>query len=184
MTTQGPYSPSTMQTYGVAGGVSWNNPTNVGSSNNSYATASLRNKGTDYLFCMNFGFSVPDNAIIDGFIGECEGNSTTGTSRSYLVKLIKGGLLVGNSFATTTVFPVSDSYLTYGGASELGGVSWTAANVNATDCGWAIAIEDVSGGSAVISVDHIRLSVVYHLPTGTLEKDFRGIMRGVMRGAA
>jgi hypothetical protein len=72
------------------------------------------------------------------------------------VRLLKNGVIAGNNLANTTEWPTTEAYVTYGGATELWGQTWTLADVNASNFGVAIATQ-VQGGTA--QVDHVRITV-------------------------
>lgn len=123
--SSGPNNPSTAGTEAGGGTVDWTSPTNIYSSDNNRATASL-GKGiiSYYLKGTNFNFSIPSNARIDGIKVEIERSIAEATSnvKDNSVKIIKGGTISGNEYADTgTLWPVnsSDAYATYGGTSDL-----------------------------------------------------------------
>lgn len=62
------------------GTITWGTPSNAASSNNSYATAAA---GTShYLRFSNFGFALPTDAVILGYIATLERKTSTGSSNS------------------------------------------------------------------------------------------------------
>lgn len=136
-------------------------------SNNSYATVTLNNNGiSHYLWTNNYGLSIPAGATILGIQVEVERKcSETTNCRDTSVRLIKGGVIGGNDKAdASTDYPTTDTYKSYGGASDLWGQSWTPADLNSSNFGVAFATQNVSGNSNTISVDHIKVTIAYDSP--------------------
>lgn len=102
----------------------------------------------DYLQVTGFLFDVPVGATVRGFVFTLhyKTGAVIGSENGikfHLVKLVKGGAIVGSDFA-----PVGniDHTLTYGttdvgSKSQLGGLAWTPAEANASDTGIAFALE-------------------------------------------
>jgi Secretion system C-terminal sorting domain len=73
------------------------------------------------------------------------------------VRLVKGGVLVGNNYGlTSTGWPTTDAYITYGGPADLWGTTWTVSDINSSNFGAAIAAQ-VQNGTA--QVDHMRITI-------------------------
>jgi hypothetical protein len=72
--SSGPNSPGTMANDNSIGTIPWLNVDNAKISDNTYATSFDNNAGetTNYLVATNFGFSVPNNAMIAGVKFEIE----------------------------------------------------------------------------------------------------------------
>lgn len=58
------------------------------------------------------------------------------------VKIVKGGSISGTDKSTGAAIPVNDTYVSYGGSSDLWGLSWTPADINAIDFGAAFSVID------------------------------------------
>ena len=88
----------------------------------------------------------------------------------YSVMLVKAGTIGGTDLANTISWPNTDGYVSYGGATNTWGRTWTDADINATTFGAAISSRVQNGTSRV---DHMRLTVYYYssLPIELL--DFR-----------
>lgn len=139
------------------------------SSNNLYATADLNLTMSRYLQASNFGFSIPANSAIEGIKVEIERSKSQGTgavrdSGNYGVRLVKGGTIQGAIRSEDDNWSASDSYEDYGGSSDLWGLSWTAADINASNFGVVLAAQHVSGAAATARVDHVRITVYYRPP--------------------
>jgi len=75
-----------------------------------------------------------------------------------IVKLVKGGSVVGTSQAVGTAWGTTDATISYGGAASLWGTTLTAAEVNAADFGIVLSATVTSG---LARVDAITLTVYY-----------------------
>lgn len=160
----GPRAPGT--TANVAHGAgSWSNVSNVAAEDGSLASITLSPSGatieTDYLFATNYGFSLPTEAVILGLLIEAKAsaNVTGSPGLSTLLGVTKSGTTVVNS---TAVFPPgSPGWVTFGGATDLLGTTWTPAEVNAS--GFGAFFLGVASGSGTVTwaVDQIRVTVYW-----------------------
>lgn len=146
------------------GTFTWSNPSRVTASDNSYATtSSLAGAGdtTHYLKATNFGFSVPSTATVQGVVVSIERKSSTGNSIwDASVRLVKGGSITGNDKRLSTWWPTTDTVQTYGGNSDLWGVSLTPSDVNASTFGVVLSVEN-AGAPGTPSVDAIQITIYY-----------------------
>lgn len=176
--TSGPNSPSSGTTEAGGGSVDWASPGNITASDNNRATAALSKADISYyLKGTGFGFSIPSNARIDGITVEIERSIAEATNQytyDYSVELIKGGVISGNNYAdTVTLWPANsqDAYATYGGSSDLWGLTWTPADINSSNFGVAIQSENTVPSKPITEtsqVDHMRITITYTLPTITV----------------
>ena len=76
------------------------------------------------------------------------------------VRIVKADGTAGttNKAATSTAWPTTEAYASYGGAADLWDETWTPANVNDADFG-AVLSAIITTGTA--SVDHMRITVTY-----------------------
>jgi subtilisin-like proprotein convertase family protein len=165
--TAGPNFAGTGATSGGAGD-SWSNPTRVVANDNSHTTSNIGNV-SEALNSTNFGFAIPANAIINGIqvtIGRFASNSNSLQDNS--VRLIKAGAATGNNNgATNTNWPTSEAAANYGSTSDLWGTTWTAAQINATNFGVALVVDNENNNDRTASVDYVQVTVTYTIP-GTL----------------
>lgn len=164
MASAGPNSPSTGTDVSGIGTVTWSSPGNIVSSNDSKAQATLGvNTSSHYLTATGFGFSIPAGAPILGVTAEIELSASNGVLvYDNSVKIVIGGSVMGTdkARASSTKWPTTDTYITYGGGADLWGATITAADVNASDFGVAISAFGLS--SVTARVDHIRITVTYN----------------------
>ena len=74
-----------------------------------------------------------------------------------VVRLQKAGVNVGSNLAqTTTYWPITDTYVSYGGPTNMWGTTWTYTDINAPLFGASIKAMIYNG---VAEVDHIRITV-------------------------
>lgn len=174
----GPNSPTTASNIGATN--PWSSPTNITSSNNTYASVSLNNgQVSDVLVATNFGFSIPTNATIDGVTGEIEkyGSQTVffipiRYIRDNTISLTTDGTNpTGDNKANTTSWPTTDTnpstYTLYGGTTDGWNASLTPALVNSNNFGVYVDVNCFfwPGGPETGYIDHIRVTIDYTVPT-------------------
>lgn len=168
--TQGPNSPGTTSTgacfFSFGSTLAYSPSGNIVSSNNIRASVThcgCCDANTNCLRATNFGFTIPPGSIINGITVEIEKRSDAGSFvQDNEIELLKAGIEVGSNYASAAAWPSSDTYITYGGCSDLWGTTWTAADINASNFGVVLAAIDYScAGNIVSSVDHIRITICY-----------------------
>lgn len=170
MATAGPNIAGAGQNDTAIGTRAWATPERVTASDNSYATiATLTSNSTErsnYLKATSFGFGIPSGATINGIavtIARYSTNSTGRYSYDAVVSLVVGGAVVGNNKAdTTNKWPNSETDKTYGGVSDLWGLTPTAEEVNSSNFGVVVSI-DITRSSlqTIASVDFFSITVTY-----------------------
>ena len=167
----------------------WQNTSNGSSQNDTY-TSLLFTDGsnniqpsplsispadqTNYLVCKNLDSNIPTGASIEGiqiyidrynsFTGE--GTVTINDDAIYLTK--NGTDTVGNNKSTGATWPSldTDTYVSYGGVSDLWGATWTASEINDDNFGVMIspnlAYDSGSGenGSSA-KIDHVYVEITF-----------------------
>lgn len=175
MASSGPNNPTVAGNNGVAGSpsYSWSNTGNVFSSNNVYATCDGISDGpspayTNRLRITGFGFSIPTDATVNGVLAEVElkataqGNTAVSVVASdYEVKIVKANVAAGNNKATLADITITDTYRSYGGASDTWGTTLTPSDINNSTFGvqWAGQFEE--DNESTIYIDHVRITVYY-----------------------
>ena len=175
--TVGPSFPTSGVNDTSIGTTVWTAPGNVTVSDNTRASVSLvKNSGVSQAIkATGFGFAIPADAQIDGITVEWEtsegGLAAAGGIKDNAVRLVRAGTIEATDLSNTTfwVAPASEAFVTYGGATNLWGAAWTAADINNANFGAAISAKNVkvSGGGANedADVDSVRITVNYTLPT-------------------
>jgi hypothetical protein len=151
----------------ASGTVAWASTGNAYRTDNAYAQVSVDGTTSEYLYCRNFGFALPAGATIQGIVIDVERKSNStgdGGSRDASVRLVNAaGTVVGNDYATTTLYTTSDLVEAHGSSGDLWGVSWAVADINDPDFGVVFAATKPSsaGAAHTVTVDHIRITVYY-----------------------
>jgi hypothetical protein len=117
----------------------------------------------------NFGFNIPGSATIAGILVEIQRAKTAGagTIQDNDVTILQGGLPMGTNKATNSVWPGAEAYASYGGSSDLWGVTWQPADINGGGFGVQLSALETTGSSSTAGVDFIRITVWYSTTSGT-----------------
>jgi hypothetical protein len=157
----------------VSGTVSWSNPGNAVLSDDNLTQASvvlslLASANTHYLVAESPGFTIPAGASICGIAVTVErsagGISLGGSVKDASIKLVKNGVISGTDHASATAWPGSDANASYGSNSDLWGLSWLPADINAANFGVAIKTTLTAGIASVglsASIDQVIITVYY-----------------------
>lgn len=172
MASQGPNLPSAYTSNtGNGGSYSWAGLSNATNSDDTYAFSTISPGGTSYQVLMtNFGFSIPSGATINGITASIErkksGNAASNLKDSF-VRIIKGGTISGTDKKSASNWPTTDTVATYGGSSDLWGLSWTYTDINDANFGIAFAVSCTgSKWTATANVDSITLTIEYTVGGG------------------
>lgn len=158
----------------IGSGAIWTTPTNIYTSNNAYAYTNIDFDGetTRWLRATNFDFEIPVGATIDGIVVEFEKRANESYAQDYSVKIVKAGTEQGTDKKKTGVaWPLSDTYVSYGGAADKWGLTWTPAQINASNFGVSISalFEDGEEDDVTVYVDHVRITVYYTEPATNIK---------------
>jgi hypothetical protein len=100
----------------------------------------------DALDVSGFGLQVPDDAFIVGLQFDVLLNSDDGLGIDQSIRTLRGGMPVGADRSRGSVWPVTFTYVTYGGPTDTWGTSWQPADVRSP--GFGISIAPAYSGSA------------------------------------
>ena len=145
----------------------WASPGNATSSDNADANQGpLDAASNDFLQATNFDFSaIPGTATILGIEARIErqGQEFVGASRIFddTIQLVKAGTRQGNNKSTGAGWAFSaEEIVTFGGAADLWGLTFTAAEVKASNFGFTMRCSSSpTNGSA--DVDHMQMRITY-----------------------
>jgi len=164
-------SPAVCENMTGVGSVAWTNPGRATASDDSYATATVDGTTTNYLYCHDYGFSIPAGSLISGIAVHVERKSSStsnGGSRDADLFMVRGGSIVGTDGMTSTAYTIADVVEVHGSAASTWGVSptWSATDINAANFGIAFAATkpSSSGSSHTVSVDRIHIVITYTPP--------------------
>lgn len=172
MGSEGANSPSTIVDDNTVGTVAWTNPSNAGASNDSYASAeTVSSAVSHYLKATDFEFSIPSGAMINGILVEIERYASVGGNGGITdehIRIVKSNGIIGNENKadTGTSWPQNDpnTYVSYGGSSDLWNESWAASDINNSNFGVVISADLNPTAAVSAKVDHIRITVYYTNP--------------------
>lgn len=167
----------------------WQNTSNASSQNDVYSSLLFTDSfnvqadeplslspadETNYLVCKNLDSNIPNDATIEGIrIYIDRYNSFTGdgtvTIKDDAIYLTKNGTdTVGSNKSTGATWSSTDTdtYISFGGVSDLWGTSWTASEINNDNFGVMIGptiefygLTGENGGSA--KIDHVYVEITY-----------------------
>lgn len=161
MGTLGPNNAATLANDSLLGLIAMSNPTNAQLSDDAYVTAVLAlGQTSQYLKATGFNFTIPLDAMITGITVEVERSATALSALSdSSVRLVQGGVISGDNKAAAGTWPTTDTYQTYGSATDLWGLSLTPADINASNFG--VVFSAAAALAATLQIDHIRITVSY-----------------------
>jgi hypothetical protein len=169
----GPRNAGTGANVAGVGSVAWTNPGNITTVGSPYATANVGSGATsNYLRGTNYGFNIPDGSTING-ITVVINRQSTGTLSPFIsdnvVRLVRGGTIVGTNMATAANWPTSSlATATYGNSGELWGIPWTPTDINNSNFGVVLSVNNLNGfSSRTATVDYMQITVEYTLPGTT-----------------
>lgn len=147
----------------------WTNATRAQTDNNFGTTVTLDGATSDYLRCMNYGFTIPVGSLINGIIVNVErasNRTSDGGSRDAAMRIVQAGTIGTADRSTLTTYTTAYVVEAHGGAADLWGLAWTPADINAANFGAAFRATKPSaaGPPHNINVDHIQITVNYTLP--------------------
>jgi len=168
--TAGPNYPGNGASTGGGAPIAWNNPGRITADDVLYATATMSpGQVTRVLNGYNYGFAIPVTATITGItvtvMRQSDSNGGGNSINDLSVRLVKGGTATGTNMATATDWPTTMTAVTYGGATNLWGTTWTPAEINAAGIGgFGVAFSaetQATASNRTASVDYIRVTIHY-----------------------
>jgi hypothetical protein len=152
----------------------WLTPENITQAGYPYAVTSTlyhRHRFSNYLQGSQYGFAIPDDAVITGIEVAInrKANAQTPSILDVGVQLVKAGAIVGDNKASLDIWPATFTVVTYGGPTDLWGTTWTPAEINSADFGVVLAVgrDNHNDGPRWATVDTMRITVYYSDPSTT-----------------
>ena len=154
-----------------AGAGLWNTPNNALTENSVFTSNAGDTSDDDIsniIELTNYGFAIPDGSTIDGIILRTRVDvDSSDDADDQLIQLIKGGTRQGDDKKSLVDWPTTPAYRTYGGTTDKWGLTWTAADINASDFGGALQYrcqeqQDCIAGN--IKLDVLALDIYYTTP--------------------
>ncbi len=178
MASEGPLFPTAAANLSNAGtsesAEAWVNPTNVFSDNATEAAITAATYDSpdisQILVASTFGFASVAGTV-NGITVEIDRRSIIlNSGKDFRVQLAKGTAfanLVGtNKAVPATIWPTTSTVATYGGAADLWGTTWTAAEIKASSFAVFLSCQ-ANIANADVGVDFVRVTVTYTPPTDT-----------------
>lgn len=163
MPTQGPNFPTSTTGTDAA----WTNPNNIEAADGVFAVSRTMDPVTfttsGFLVGTGFGFSIPAGVKIQGIkleVNYKDANTPSPISENN-VQILKAGSAVGTDHSTGASLPTTATTVSYGGASDLWGTSWTPSDINASNFGARVQYQDSGSSNDNASVDFLRITVSY-----------------------
>jgi len=160
--------PTTTGQGGFGGGAppgAWTNAANIVSSNDTYATATSTNGGTEYIYGGGLGFALPTGAVITAYTFDIEMHSSNSGAFFDIDTFVRPtyNSTTGQLSHTYNSYQFSAADLNYNLSSSAATYgTLTPAQINDANFGFAVRFKGVNG--IVLSVDRISLTVTYHIP--------------------
>lgn len=130
---------------------------------NCFQTTCYRSR---YLTAYNFGFAIPQNALIEGVTVDVLGvPDANGAVRDCTIALRRDNLnnLWGDNMAQGAPWNVNNPQHSYGAGDDLWGLTWTPADVNSADFGTYIKLQNTSNQFHTVNVDAVYITVTYSI---------------------
>jgi len=172
LNSQGPLGGASAS-QGTGAGPDWVPVGAILASDDVRASVTLGNDDiTERIDPFNFGFSIPDQATIDGIEVSIErrGVAVSGTPETRVFLRKSDNSSVSNKLDTSS-WPLSDSVLTLGGPSDLWGTTWTAADINGSGFGFrpSIQVRTRASDSGTFELDYVTVTVYFTHPVPLLQ---------------
>lgn len=145
------------------GTVAWSDPGNITESAGNDATCTLNTQASNWLRATNFGFAIPDNAVILGVqvrVGDAH-RGLGGTMTITGATLIVEDAVAGTAKTLTTEITSNAADYDIGGAGDVWGCELTPEIVNSSGFGWAVSM---TGTGSAARVDEMSMAVTYQIP--------------------
>jgi hypothetical protein len=181
----GPRFPTQATSYQIQGSGSanaWQQPWNIGALNNQYTFANLGLGNlpsyTQMLWGSGYNFAIPTGSTIQGILvsiyKSSTGCSTSGCieDRSICLSGEYSNCRGDNKAQSGVAWPATNTLVTYGGATDLWGTTWSPADINSPRFGVSIAAKTFADfkNDSQARVDTVTI-VVYYTPPAPAKAD-------------
>lgn len=174
----GPNNPEVGSNVTGIGTEAWVDPGEVTTPGSPYARVTLLqgHQESNYLQGSDYGFALPLEATITGIEVSINRMSDSHNPNvvDNVVSLVKAGAIVGDNKAIPIIpWPITLTAATYGGPTDLWGVTWTPADVNSPNFGVVLAVyRDNHGNKARDAVvDSMQITVYFTIASTTTGVD-------------
>lgn len=177
MASQGPLGTGSSTGDNTVGTIAWTNPQFAEVADGQYAVANLGSSQVSYyLFCQQFGFTIPTGATVVGIqvdVLVAEGSGAADITDSTVKLYIVGTGFTGLNRATGATLPSIAQYVTYGGPSDLWGLTPAPSDINQSLFGVGYSTVNAGAFASSANVDFVRMTVYYTLGTNQVRPQVR-----------
>ncbi len=175
MAISGPNTSTTVTEDTSFGSLPWTDMGNAAGAQDGLQATISGTSPSYYMKAVGFSHAVPTGATIDGIgNGWYKGADGISTPTDNRIRALQDGLDVGTDvdLGIGDPWPGTDAWVDHGGATELWGTTWTAAQVNhATEYGNLLSVNP-GGGKGAATVDAVRNEVHYTAAGAEAEMDW------------
>lgn len=140
-------------------------PFTINNANSASVSTLGSGKITRYIKFVEFNFSIPSNAIIDGITANIVRRSPAADSiRDVVIALTTNSATTTSKADTATFWPTTFESRIYGGSIDNWDRTWTAAEINDPSFGLIVSAENTDDSGHGVQIDGVTLSVDYTLP--------------------
>lgn len=153
------------------GTIDWTDKDQIFASDDSYASAVDIPPAeiSYYLIAIDFGFTLPVDAIIKGIEVDYEVSaSKPDVIKDYECRIIKNNTITGSNLPDSNYWPDVDDVIKHGGANELWDEIWVYDDINSDQFGCAIAVINDDTDKRTAYIDYVEITVTYIEVGGTL----------------
>lgn len=164
-------APTTAQNL-ASGVVAWDTPMNALTEDAVLSTATIGGSGTSQtLYVSGLHFQVPSQSSVRGIKVEVKKmQSTTLVTDQSVVLYNSDQTTTSSDYAdTSTAWPSSLTWFSYGSSTDTWGKSWTPSDINSDRFGAGMEARRANGGG-VGEIDAMRITVYYTRPPTTIYK--------------
>jgi len=137
----------------------WSDPTNAYSSNNSYTLGQVAYPAIKEQDYYNFGFVVPDGAVILGIEVRVEYYNLFAPTQRIYIKSTSGAGYVYKAIGYDSVEAVK----TYGEAADVWGTTWVPSDFSNANFFSKLYVSSPVSGTKYLYVDHLQVKVYYKI---------------------
>ena len=125
---------------------------------------------SNYLVTSGFGFTLPTNAVVLGIVAQIDRSVVVAVgshAQDNLVRLAKGGSVVGQDRGLPGDWPLTNAGQVYGGLADLWGTTWSASDINSSNFGLAVSVTGVATSGLISmtpTVHNVTVTVTYYVP--------------------
>lgn len=162
--SQGPNFPASCVNDASFGTSPWDTPSNAQAEDGIVSTTTLTI--SQYLGCTQYGFILPNTAIVTGIVLEAKkGSLANRLVIDNSVKLYQASIVSGTEHGDFTHDWIQGSvaWSIYGSSTDTWGLSLTGADINNSGWGSVLGEAKDSGGSQTGNIDAFRMTIYYAL---------------------